>query len=68
MRLLDRFLAVNAAKGAVVRCYGVPYDSELTHRERLGMEELERRGEVVRDEGGLHLHWHIHPARQEQAS
>lgn len=39
-------------------CYFVPYDAEITPRERAGMQLLERIGEVIRDESGLKLHWH----------
>jgi len=54
-----RWLQRRAARAAFVRCYGVPYLKEINRREHAGMALLERRGEVVRDDGGLDLHWHL---------
>lgn len=57
-----KWLQRRAARAAIERCYGVPYLAELNRREHHGMLQLEQRREVVRDEGGLRLHWHVqHP-------
>lgn len=52
----DRMRA--AARRALDRCYGVPYDAELTDWERSGMRMLEDDGVVIHDLGGLRPHWH----------
>jgi hypothetical protein len=53
-----------AAREAIVRCYGVPYESELNEQERRGMAFLERAGEVLRDDEGFSaVHWHRNPSR-----
>jgi hypothetical protein len=57
-----------AAERAITRCYGVPYLDELTRREHHGMTLLERDGVVVRDEGGLRLHWHRHPDHRDRSA
>lgn len=52
-----------AARHAIVRCYSVAYDAELTAQELRGMRLIERGGEVTRDIGWSNRpHWHrVHP-------
>ncbi len=50
---------LHAAEHTIHRCYGVPYEQELTSKELEGMVLLERAGLVVRDEGFTGRHWHI---------
>lgn len=65
MILGPRWLQRRAARRAIYRCYGVPYLRELNRREHHGMLLLERRGEIVRDDLGPRLHWHLHPDGRE---
>lgn len=61
----ERIEQRNAARGAIIRCYGVPYESELTGQEQRGMVLLEAYGEVVCDDEGYSAkHWHRNPARR----
>ena len=58
--------AIKAARGAFDRCYGVPYETELSALERRGMALLERAGEALRDSVAdgtafTGTHWHRDP-------
>jgi hypothetical protein len=67
MILGPRWLQRRAARQAIERCWQVPYLHELNRREHHGMVLLEERGEVVRDEGGMRLHWHVRRPQNDEA-